>query len=267
MNRVTTIFEGKSLVIERFDHPEHCFHQDPESERTEQNDVTFVERGAFELIEDRRWWVFSPGDVLVSSPGLRRRYHHFESCPEDRCLSVQFAPEVIEDALGKLPETILPPKVPSGIASNFALRWIIEALHSRSHLEIESAAFHCATVLGPHRWERAPRLSGVGAHTRKIRAACMSMALRLEENHSLTSLAAEARMSPFYFARVFSELVGEPPHQYLLRARLRRAAELLRMGASVAEAALKSGFLDVNHFSKTFHRRFGTPPSRYPRSF
>ena len=84
-----------------------------------------------------------------------------------------------------------------------------------------------------------------------------------EENHSLTSLSAEAGMSPFYFARVFSELAGEPPHSYLVRIRLRRAAELLRMGALVTEAALKSGFPDLNHFSKTFHRRFGVPPSRY----
>ena len=267
MNRVTTIFEGKSLVIERFDHPEHCFHRDPQFERTEQTVVTFVERGAFELMEGRRWWVFSPGDVLVSSPGLQRRYRHFESCPEDVCLSVSFAPEIVEDALGKLSGNTLPPKVPARIASNFALRWIIEALHSGSHLEIESAAFHCATALGPHRWARAPRLSGVGAHTRKIRTACMSMAVRLEENHSLTSLAAEARLSPFYFARVFSELVGEPPHQYLLRARLRRAAKLLRMGALVTEAALQSGFSDINHFSRTFHRRLGVPPSRYTRSF
>jgi AraC family transcriptional regulator len=263
MNRVTTIFEGKSLVIERFDHPEHCFHRDPESEQTEQTVVTFVERGAFELMEGRRWWVFSPGDVLVSSPGLKRRYRHFQSCPEDVCVSISFAPEIVEEALGKLSGNTLPPKVPAGIASNFAFRWIIEALHSASRLEIESAAFHCATALGRHRWERAPRLSGVGAHARKIRTACMSMADRLEENHSLTSLAAEAGMSPFYFARVFSELVGEAPHRYLLRVRLRRAAELLRMGALVTEAALKSGFPDVNHFSRTFHRRFGVPPSRY----
>ena len=263
MNRKATIFDGKSLVIERFDHPEHCFHRDPESERTEQTVVTFVERGAFELMEDLRWWVFSPGDVLVSSPGLQRRYSHFESCPEDVCLSVSFAPEIVEDALGKLPRNTLPPKVPAGIASNFASRWIIEALHSGSHLDIESAAFHCATVLGPHRWERPFRLSGAGAHIRKIRRACASMAVRPEENHSLTSLAAESGLSPFYFARLFSELVGEPPHQYLLKVRLRRAAKLLRLGALVTEAALKSGFPDVNHFSKTFHRRFGTPPSRY----
>ena len=89
------------------------------------------------------------------------------------------------------------------------------------------------------------------------------MTSRPEENHSLTSLAAEAGMSPFYFARVFSELVGEPPHRYLLRFRLRRSAKLLRMGALVTEAAIKSGFPDVSHFSKTFHRRYGVPPSRY----
>jgi AraC-like DNA-binding protein len=264
MNRVTPIFKGNTLVIDWFDHPEHCFHHDPESEPTEHNDVTFVERGTFALLEDRRWWDFSAGDVLMTSPGLRRRYRHFESCPEDRCLSVNFAPHVVEGALGKLPLTTRPPKVPAGAASSFALRWIIEAVRSGIRLEIESAAFHCATVLGPHRWEKAPGLSGVGAHARKIRTACEAMALRLEENHSLTSLAAEAGLSPFYFARVFSELVGEPPHQYLLRVRLRRAAELLRMGASVAEAALRSGFPDVNHFSKTFRHRFGVPPSRYP---
>jgi AraC family transcriptional regulator len=91
----------------------------------------------------------------------------------------------------------------------------------------------------------------------------MSMNSCPEEHHSLTSLAAEAGMSSFYFARVFSELVGEPPHRYLVKVRLRHAAKLLRMGALVTEAALKSGFPDINHFSKTFHRRYGVPPSRY----
>jgi AraC family transcriptional regulator len=67
----------------------------------------------------------------------------------------------------------------------------------------------------------------------------------------------------FIFARVFSELVGEPPHHYLLRMRLQHAADLLRQGARVTEAAVKSGFPDVNHFSKSFRRRYGIPPSRY----
>lgn len=263
MNRATLIFEGKSVAVERFDHPKDCLHQDPKSERTEQTVVTFIERGAFEVMEDRKWWLFSPGDVLVSSPGLQRRYRHSESCPEDVCLSVSFAPEALDDALGKLSIYAAPPKVPVGVASNFAFRWITNALQSKNHLEIESAAFHCAVVLGPHRWERLQRLSGVGTHTRKIRAVCASISDRLEENLSLSLLAAEAGMSPFYFARVFSELVGEPPHRYLVRTRLRHAARLIRAGALVTEAAVKSGFRDVNHFSKTFQRRYGVPPSRY----
>src|SRR5438309_2071667 len=92
----------------------------------------------------------------------------------------KFAPESVEDALGKLSGNVLPPKVPGGIASNFAFRWLIEALRSGSHLDIESAAFHWATALGPHRWERTPKLYGVGAHSRKIRTACMPMAVRLD---------------------------------------------------------------------------------------
>lgn len=263
MNRATRIFAGRSVAIERFDHPEDCFHNDPESEQTEQNVVTFIERGAFELMEDRKPWDFSTGDVLVSSPGLIRRYRHFELCPNDICLSVTFGPEVLEDALGKLAINTSPPKVSAGVASNFAFRWIIEALHSKDHLSIESAAFHCAVVLGPHRWQQPPRLSGVGTHTRKIRAVCMSMLERPEENLSLSSLAAEAGMGAFHFARVFSELVGEPPHRYLSRIRLCRAAKLLRAGAQVTEAAVKSGFCDINHFSKSFRRRYGVPPSRY----
>jgi AraC-like DNA-binding protein len=263
MNRVTTIFESKSVVLERFDHPEDCSHQDPKSEQTEETVVTFVEGGAFKVMQAREWWTLNPGDVLVSIPGLTRSYRHLQFCPKDVCFSVKFAPDVVEAALGRIPHDITHPKVTSSVASNFSYRWLIDAVRSSDWLDIESAAFHCAVVLGPHRWERTSRLSGLGAHSRKIKSACMSMANHSEENHSLTSLAAETGMSPFYFARVFSQLVGEPPHRYLVRMRLRRAAGLLRRGAQVTEAAVKSGFADVNHFSKMFHRKYGVPPSRY----
>ncbi|HEX6718020.1 MAG TPA: AraC family transcriptional regulator [Pyrinomonadaceae bacterium] len=263
MNRVSTLFESKSIVIERFDHPEHCSHQDPKSEQTADTVVTFVESGAFEVMQDRQWWRFDPGDVLVSTPGLRRTYHHLQSCPNDVCLSVKFTADVVEGGLGRIPQDLPSLRITTGVTSSFAYRWLIDAVRGSNSLDIESAAFHCAVVLGPHRWERPSRLSGVGAHARKIRNACLAIATHCEEDHSLTSLSAEAVMSPFYFARVFSELVGEPPHRYLLRTRLSRAACMLHEGAQVAEAAVKSGFADVNHFSKLFRRHYGMPPSRY----
>jgi AraC family transcriptional regulator len=263
MNRVYTIFESASLVIERFDHPRDCFHQDPRSEETQETVVTFIESGAFDVMQDREWWRFDSGDVLVSTPGLKRTYRHLQSCPNDVCFSVKYTRDTVESAFGRLPRNLPSLKITSGVASNFAYRWLIEAINASTIIDIESAALHWAVVLGPHRWETRSQLSGLGAHARKIRTACMAISAHCEENHSLTSLAAEARMSPFYFARVFSELVGEPPHRYVLRTRLRHAARMLNDGARVTEAAVKSGFSDVNHFSKTFQRRFGVSPSRY----
>ena len=91
------------------------------------------------------------------------------------------------------------------------------------------------------------------------------MVADLAEDRSLTSTAREVGMSTFYFARVFRELLGESPHQYLLRARLAHAARLLRNEASVTEAAFSSGFGNVSHFTRTFHRRFGVAPFKYAK--
>ena len=60
MNRVSTIFANKAVVIERFDHPEGCSHEDPKSEQTEDIDVTFIESGPFDVMQDREWWSSIP---------------------------------------------------------------------------------------------------------------------------------------------------------------------------------------------------------------
>jgi AraC-like DNA-binding protein len=72
-------------------------------------------------------------------------------------------------------------------------------------------------------------------------------------------------MSAFHFARVFRELSGTPPHQFLLSIRLREAARRLREGASVTEACYGSGFQNLSHFSRQFTRRFGVKPSLYAK--
>ncbi len=263
LNRIVTKFRGAAFRIERFDHPEHRAHPVRVSEQTEFFAVTFIERGGFEIRQGREGWLLSQGDVVVSVPGLKRCYRHFRECPDDVCLVICFAPDAVEDALGRLPGHPLPPRIPFGPASDFAFRWIVNALNSRDPMAIETAGFHCAGALGPHSWTRGPRLSGAASHARAMQSVCLYMVDRLAEPHSLSSVAREARMSTFHFARVFSELVGESPHQYLLKARLRYAASMLRQGASVEKAALESGFLNVSYFSRIFHRRYGIPPSRY----
>src|SRR5215469_684166 len=218
MNRVATIFEGPAIVVERFDHLECCAHRDEGSEITRSIAVTFVEKGDFELVEARKRWRFAQFDVLLSLPGIPRTYHHRLQYPTDVCLSLSYTVELIEEALGRLPNSPLPARVPAGTASRFALGRLLRSLASADAMAIESVAFDCALGMGPRAWLGARTSSGVAAHSRKIERACESMITRLAEHQSLSSTAAEAGMSTFHFARVFRELLGQSPHQYLLRA-------------------------------------------------
>jgi len=92
------------------------------------------------------------------------------------------------------------------------------------------------------------------------------MEQRYEDNHSLNSLARSVGMSAFHFARIFAELAGTPPHRYLLRIRLNQAATRLLDGTSVTEACFQSGFSNLSHFVRTFHRHFGVSPAQFRSS-
>lgn len=54
---------------------------------------------------------------------------------------------------------------------------------------------------------------------------------------------------------------GESPAAVIRRCRLRRGRSLLMCGSSVAEAARRSGFLDVDSFTRAFRREFDLTPS------
>ena len=54
------------------------------------------------------------------------------------------------------------------------------------------------------------------------------------------------------------------PHQWLLRTRLREAAQRLATSrAPVTQVALDVGFDDLSNFIRSFRAEFGVPPSRY----
>jgi hypothetical protein len=69
------------------------------------------------------------------------------------------------------------------------------------------------------------------------------MKARLSEDIGLEDLAAEARLSPFHFARMFKQSLGVPPRVYLTRLRVEKACDLLeRTDLSVTEIALGVGY-------------------------
>ncbi len=84
----------------------------------------------------------------------------------------------------------------------------------------------------------------------------------------VTDLARQAGMSERNFFRAFRDTMGSSPMAHLERARMHRAAELLRAGRSrsrIGEVAAACGYDDSNHFSRVFRRAHGVPPRDFPR--
>lgn len=82
------------------------------------------------------------------------------------------------------------------------------------------------------------------------------------------NLADIAAYSEQHFHRVFKQIVGEPVHAYIRRARLEFAANQLMFDtkASVLEIATKSGFSSVSSFSRAFKSIFFMSPGQWRQS-
>jgi AraC-like DNA-binding protein len=81
---------------------------------------------------------------------------------------------------------------------------------------------------------------------------------------TLRALADAAGLSPYHFLRTFSAITGTTPHQFILRARLRRAAVRLRVeDTRILDIALDSGFDDLSNFNRAFRAEFGASPRGY----
>jgi AraC-like DNA-binding protein len=108
---------------------------------------------------------------------------------------------------------------------------------------------------------RLYRRSQLQWYADRIHAARHSMDADPADLHSLSELSSQVAMSPFLFARVFRELIGLPPHKYLLRLRLARARTLLESGMNVTNTCYSAGFNNLSHFIRTFRKHFGFVPS------
>jgi AraC family transcriptional regulator len=86
----------------------------------------------------------------------------------------------------------------------------------------------------------------------------------LDQDLSLENLAQQAGFSPYHFARLFRQTIGESPHQFVLRQRIETARRLLKeTDMPLAQVALAAGFPNQSHFTRAFKDRVGRTPQRY----
>ncbi|RCK68710.1 helix-turn-helix domain-containing protein [Desertihabitans brevis] len=98
----------------------------------------------------------------------------------------------------------------------------------------------------------------------RVRRAVEVLHASLAQPVSLATLAEQVGLSRYHLLRLFRRHTGRTPHEYLLALRLEQARRLLReTGLPVGQVAVRCGFVDASHFSKTFRRAVGVAPSAY----
>ena len=89
---------------------------------------------------------------------------------------------------------------------------------------------------------------------------------RLGEPITLSALARAAGYSPWHASRMFKEITGKAPFEYVRLRRLSAAAERLReTPCKVIDVAFDFVFDSHEGFTRAFARSFGMPPSRFRR--
>lgn len=83
---------------------------------------------------------------------------------------------------------------------------------------------------------------------------------------SVDDIARSTYLSTTYITKIYKEVTGDTPINYLINLRLEKARDILEEGHfSIQAVAKKVGYDDPYYFSKLFKKKFGCSPSSYKR--
>jgi serine phosphatase RsbU (regulator of sigma subunit)/AraC-like DNA-binding protein len=109
---------------------------------------------------------------------------------------------------------------------------------------------------------------GVGLTPASVRRVTELVHEKIEDELSLDEMAESAGLSTGYFSQMFRKSTGETPHQFVLRLRVERAKEMLRVSdGRVLDVAVACGFKTQQHFARVFRRMCGVSPTEYRQEF
>jgi len=100
-------------------------------------------------------------------------------------------------------------------------------------------------------------------HLEAVERVIQTMHERLCDGLSLEDMADIACLSPYYFSRVFHQVVGVPPCEFLATLRMERAKRLLlTTSLSVTDICFEIGYAGLGSFTTRFTQQVGLPPGQ-----
>jgi AraC-like DNA-binding protein len=228
--------------------------------------ISYVRKGSFGCHSQGGTFDLVAGSILIGHPGDEYMCTHDHHVCGDECLSFEFTPELVDGIDGRpelwrlgslppLPELMVIGELGQAAAAGGGDVGLDE-------VGMLLAARLTEVVLG----RKPKRLAASARDRRRAVEAALWLDANSTEPVDLDDAAAVAGLSPFHFLRLFANVLGVTPHQYLVRSRLRHAARLLAdEDRSITDIAFDVGFGDLSNFVRTFHRAAGVSPRGFRR--
>ena len=253
LGRDAVVHETAGGAVRRVRHADGPFGFESRDEVT-----TIVNLSARHRVEGRfggRWESQTPatGMVTVLPPGLRC---DFVVAGECRVVMLRLPGAAVARAADEVGlEPLCRPMINE--RCDELKRLILEAAASG---EVPLSAF--ARALARHgRPVHPPRRRG-GLAPGALRRVLAMVQDDIAGDLSLATLASEARISVFHFARAFHDSTGYSPHRYVVARRVDHALELLaEPGQNVGEVARRSGFTHASHLARAMRCEIGRTPT------
>jgi AraC-like DNA-binding protein len=259
-----TLFRSASLRVDDY-RCESAIGAAPQTEQHHGYSISYVRRGSFGYHSRGKSFELVAGSILIGHPGDDYVCTHDHVCG-DECLSFFLSPELV-DTIGGAPAAWRAGSLPP-IANLMVIAELADAAsRDKAGMGLDEAGLLLASRLVNVVSGRPGKPSVVSGRDRQ---RAVDAAMWINENTDaetdLESLAGQFALSPFHFLRLFSDVLGVTPHQYLVRTRLRRAAGLLAAeDRSITDIAYDVGFGDLSNFVRTFHRVAGVSPLKFRR--
>lgn len=182
----------------------------------------------------------------------------------DHCVFLMVAPSLLaEEGSATFPSCFRPVD-----ARTFLLqRLIVERLRGGAvdRGRVEESLYRlvaAVTRVDDARETRRTRHGTHKSHARLVEQTKALIAQRASERLSLAQIAREVHASPFHLARIFRARTGFGIHEYRDQLRVRVALDrILEHDVALSTLALELGYASHSHFTDSFRRAFGVPPS------
>lgn len=237
----------------------------PFDEQHDSWSIAFVRAGSFGYINRGRRFDLVPGALLIGQPGDDFTCTHEHHDHGDECLCFRLAPHLVDEVGASA--------LHRGAVAPLADFMVLGALADAA---VSGAGTVALDEVGLALAGKLEKLAGNDRHgtarisareRQRVVAAAHWIAEHAHEPIDLAQASRLAGFSAFHFLRLFGKVIGVTPHQYLIRARLSRAARLLAQTEQpITDIAFDIGFGDLSNFVRTFHRAAGLSPRDFRRA-